>query len=97
MLLLTVGCAYQPNPQSDVFQDSYDIVPRLAEQQAPYEFECPMEEMKFINVAHRVIGVEGCGKRATYTFVSGAGWIMNSGDFSRSGSDTLDTGEAPSD
>ena len=82
--LLLVGCAYQPNPQSDSFVgdmaafNGAQLVQRLAEQRAPFDLGCEIGKMRFISIeGWRTVGVEGCGKRATYTYVAGAGWVMN--------------------
>jgi hypothetical protein len=84
IVLLAAACAYQPNPQSDVFKGDFgafnagQIVQNLAETQAPFDMDCPTEELTFKALAGwRSVGVTGCGNRATYKWVNGVGWVMN--------------------
>ena len=43
---------------------------------AAYELACPAEQLKMVDLDESSIGVEGCGRKATYTWVEGA-WIQN--------------------
>ena len=56
----------------------------LAEQRAPYDLQCETKDIKFVQLSQGVVGAEGCGKRATYTYVDGAGWIMDNASVSES-------------
>lgn len=47
-------------------------------QRAPFDLDCPAEQLTYKNLGSYVIGVTGCGRRATYKAVYGVGWVMNS-------------------
>lgn len=48
-----------------------------------YELDCPESQLKITDISPpdemvgSTMGVEGCGKRATYVLVSGHGWMNN--------------------
>ena len=82
---LMLACAYQPNPQSDRFTGDATLlsggrmVRDLAEVRVPHDFGCPTEELVFRSLDRwQTVSVEGCGQRAVYTFIDGAGWVLNS-------------------
>ena len=44
---------------------------------ASYDLRCPAAQLKMTYLGNLSIGVDGCGKRSTYSFVDGA-WVGNS-------------------
>ncbi|SRR5258706_2604613 len=50
--------------------------------QASFDMKCPIDRLRIIDLKSAV-GVEGCGKSATYKWVYGAGWVANTADFAQ--------------
>ena len=50
--------------------------------QASFDMKCPIEQLRIVDLKSAV-GVEGCGKSATYKWVYGAGWVANTADFAQ--------------
>ena len=51
--------------------------PRLLKQ-ASFDLNCPVSKLKDTPLSNYYnIGVEGCGKRAKYKYIDGAGWVAN--------------------
>jgi len=80
MVLVSGACAYQPTPTSDTFgyfalsvQVKRELVKRTG-----HDLNCPLEEQTFKDLGSRTVGVSGCGNRASYKYVSGPGWVMDS-------------------
>jgi hypothetical protein len=99
LVAATGACApmeYQPTVTSDVFTTSalpmYMGSPesklRSLVDRAPFDLNCPPEQMTYKQMgSSNSVGVIGCGNRATYQLIPGAGWIMN----------TTSDGAAPAD
>ena len=45
---------------------------------AAYELECPEPQLQLSDLGDSTVGVTGCGKKAIYKWVVGAGWVNNS-------------------
>lgn len=101
--VLVTACAgmdYQPTATSDVFTTAalpmYTGTPekklRPLVDRAPFDFNCPAEQMTYKQMgSSNSVGVIGCGKRATYQVVPGAGWVMNTSSESASGASAAPT------
>src|SRR5215213_3510575 len=72
-LLLGCGPAMRTPVESFRHQDSGGI------KRAAFELQCPESELEVTDLGGWTIGVSGCGKRAIYKGVAGAGWVNNSG------------------
>jgi len=49
--------------------------------QAAFDLDCPEEEVEVVPISEGVVGVNGCGQRATYVRTGngiGANWILSS-------------------
>jgi hypothetical protein len=84
--LFVFGCAREPlkpTTTSDEFPHSWGGMLKSLTDRAPFDFGCPLEQMTFNKLAGdgvtpATIGVLGCEKRATYTYINGVGWHMDS-------------------
>jgi hypothetical protein len=79
-ILSVVGCAsYRPTMSSDEFPGSWAHLVKRLVKQAPFDLNCPVEQLTFKNVTNSTsgVGVIGCGKRASYKYVDPVGWILN--------------------
>jgi hypothetical protein len=45
---------------------------------ASFDMSCPAEKLTVTDLGQYSMGVEGCGKRASYKAVTGSGWVLNS-------------------
>jgi len=50
--------------------------------QAAFDLGCTTDQMQVVDLGSQMpwsgtIGVSGCGKKATYKYVQGAGWVNN--------------------
>jgi hypothetical protein len=49
------------------------------EKRAPYDLSCPAPQLTYKKLGSGTVGVDGCGNRATYKYVTGGvGWVMDS-------------------
>jgi hypothetical protein len=80
LVLVLVGCggAIRESRMSNFRQD---VLPRAA-----FELGCSAEQLAVSDVSPEtaewegaMMGVEGCGNRAVYVYVSGTGWVNNTG------------------
>jgi hypothetical protein len=46
---------------------------------ASFELECPEDQLAITDLGGWTVGVTGCGKKAVYKAVAGAGWVNNTG------------------
>jgi hypothetical protein len=79
--MFLLACApYQPTPSSDPLKGvNKGVYVELCEKQAPVEFDCPLQDMKYKQAGNDLrIQAEGCGKKAIYVWVDGARWVLNS-------------------
>jgi hypothetical protein len=60
---------------------------RYSADRAAFELQCPIDQLEIVGLnrslddpaaAGSQVGVTGCGKRAVYVLVAGAGWVLNS-------------------
>jgi hypothetical protein len=82
LVLASVGCApkgtFRPTPTSDEFPERARASLEAAIlSRAPFDLDCPAEELTYKVLANDVVGVLGCGRRATYKHVGGTGWVLN--------------------
>jgi len=94
LVLASIACAppiaYQPTATSEVFAakdfpalggDAEAKIKSVVDR-APFDLNCPAEEISYSHVGEvgksYMVGVTGCGRRALYQYVYGAGWVMNS-------------------
>ena len=47
--------------------------------QASFELGCPASDLQLTELNVNTVGVSGCGKKAVYKSVTGAGWVNNTG------------------
>lgn len=47
--------------------------------QAAFELGCQESELQVTELSVNTVGVSGCGKKAVYKLVTGAGWVNNTG------------------
>ena len=45
---------------------------------AAYELGCPQDQLEVTDLGSYTMGVSGCGKKAVYKQIPGAGWVNNS-------------------
>jgi hypothetical protein len=78
-LLPQLGCYHnQPTPTSDDFPGSLGRVVDVLEKRAPHDLDCPPEQLTYKDLSGATVGVSGCDRRASYKWISGAGWVMDS-------------------
>jgi len=51
---------------------------QFVRQRAAFDFNCPEESIEVVDAGGGAVGALGCGKKASYLFVSGVGWTRNS-------------------
>jgi hypothetical protein len=52
---------------------------QLVRQRAAFDLSCPEAQIELVDAGGGgTIGAIGCGKKASYVFVSGVGWVLNS-------------------
>ena len=76
---VAVGCAYNPGGEKWFELDQKPILlPR-----ASFDLSCPQAKVQLIQVAPKLAGASGCGRRATYRYIPNLGldhrWVMESG------------------
>lgn len=79
-VLLAVGCGpYKPTAISDDFPSPWKAVLDQLVDRAPFDLGCSIEQLSFKKLTNSTsaVGVVGCGKQATYKYVTGVGWVMN--------------------
>ncbi|RYE93966.1 MAG: hypothetical protein EOO75_03155 [Myxococcales bacterium] len=75
--ILVTGCAHGSSAwNADGFRDPQ----QGGMKQAALRLECPESEVEVTELGDNTgaIGVRGCGKRATYTWIHGVGWVSGS-------------------
>lgn len=79
LVVVLAGCKpYYPTSTSDSFKGIWGTWVRLLEKRAPYDLNCPAEQLTCKDLGVLTVGVGGCDNRATYKFVEGSGWVMDS-------------------
>jgi hypothetical protein len=53
----------------------YNYAAQTPLRRASYDLTCPAEQIRMIDLGNNAIGVTGCGKKTTYSFVDYA-WIQ---------------------
>ena len=63
---------------------------------ASFELQCPMAELRIVDLGGDTVGVSGCGKQAMYKFIwGGPGWVKNSETRAQVGVGTPNAQPAP--
>lgn len=100
VILFAVGCGepYKPTVTSDEFPSPWKAVLNQLVEQAPFDLGCSIEQLTFKKLANSTsaVGVLGCGKRATYKYVNGVGWVLNAASVEGDGTVVTDSQPAPS-
>lgn len=82
------GChaTYQPTPSSKPFEVPWttsELLEQLLselERQAEFDLKCDRRSLTFVQLhagKYMPVGVEGCGKQATYVRLYSGAWVMN--------------------
>jgi hypothetical protein len=67
----TAGCVF---PQSKAAFMT-DGLPKAA-----FDMQCDTAKLEVTELQPGSMGVRGCGKQGRYEWLSGSGWVLNSGD-----------------
>jgi hypothetical protein len=79
LVLFQLACYHnKPTPTSDEFSGTWGRTVDLLEERAPFDLSCSAEQLTYQDLSAATVGVDGCGRRASYKWVSGAGWVMDS-------------------
>ncbi len=68
--LFAVACASAARPVDDFRHPSSAGIKR-----ASFEMQCPESELQVVDLGSWTVGVTGCGKKAVYKNIAGAGWV----------------------
>ncbi len=74
---LSACAGYQPTPTSDSFPAHFEAALKDLEKRVAFDLDCPAQEVSYRDLGSTT-GVSGCGKKAAYKWVPGAGWVLNS-------------------
>ena len=62
-----------------VLSTSSGCAAQLIRQRAAFDLGCPESKIQLVDAGGGgTVGALGCGKRASYVYVSGTGWVLNS-------------------
>ena len=50
----------------------------IVPQRAAFDFGCQESQISLVDAGAGAVGATGCGKKATYIYVNGTGWVRNS-------------------
>jgi len=50
----------------------------IVQQRAAFDFGCRESQINRVDAGAGAVGATGCGKKATYIYVGGTGWVRNS-------------------
>jgi hypothetical protein len=72
LIVFAAGCAgwIVPGSRQDFMTNGL--------KKASFDMNCPSDKLDVTELGNYSVGVEGCGKRASYKALTGTGWVLNS-------------------